>query len=147
MALLPINQPTNLKAESLQSDKNQVYLTKDLAVSNVVTVCSTSEPPNDLRLLWLQHHPVDPLNPQLTPLQPLQCAMCGQLKSTHPSGCPNYGVTCSACGIVGHKLVFCRKVIALTKNSTSVPSRNLNKKITRESTRNKISSSEESKVG
>ena len=45
--------------------------------------------------------------------------MCGQMKATHPAGCPSYGVVCSACGLVGHKLVFCRKVIALKKSSTS----------------------------
>ena len=32
---------------------------------------------------------------------------------------PSYGVICYACGLVGHKLVFCRKVIALKKSSTS----------------------------
>jgi len=41
--------------------------------------------------------------------------------------CPNYGVTCSACGIVGHNLVFCPKVMAL-KKSTSTPTRVNNKK-------------------
>ena len=49
--------------------------------------------------------------------------MCGQLKSSHPSGCPSYGVSCSACDIVGHKLIFCRKVISLKKTTSSPPSR------------------------
>jgi len=35
------------------------------------------------------------------------------MKTTHPAGCPSYGVICSACGLVGHKLIFCRKVIPL----------------------------------
>jgi len=76
----------NLKAELLQSEKNQVPLTEDLAVSNIVTVSSTSEP-SPVALVATSSS-MDPLNPQLTPLQPLQCAMCGQLKFTHPSGSP-----------------------------------------------------------
>ena len=31
-------------------------------------------------------------NPIVSALQPLQSAMCGQLKSSHPSGCSSYGV-------------------------------------------------------
>ena len=82
-----------------------------------------------------QSHPYPPIslvaskksteifNPKPIPLQPLQCAMCGQLKSSHPSG-PNYS---SACRIVRHNLVFCRKVMAF-KKSTSTPTRGNNNK-------------------
>ena len=80
---------------------------------NVVTSSSVPEPTLPVSLATTTS--MDPLNPELTPLKPLQCAMCGQMKATHP-GCPSYGVICSAHGLVGHKLVFCRKVIAL-KNS------------------------------
>jgi len=57
----------NLKVKLLQSDKNQVSLTEDLAVFNVVTVSSTSDPPPVA--LVTTSSSVDPLNPQLTPLQ------------------------------------------------------------------------------
>ena len=118
MEILQSNLPiANLKADLLQSDKNQVALPDETAIVNVVTSSSAPEPTLPVSLAATSS--MDPLNPQLTPLQPLQCAMCGQMKATHPAGCPSYGVVCSACGLVGHKLVFCRKVIALKKSSTS----------------------------
>jgi len=109
---------SNLKAESLQSDKNQVALPEEPAIVYVVTSSSVPEPTLPVSLATTSS--MDPLNPQLIPLQPLQCAMCGQMKATHLAGCPSCGVVCSACGLVGHKLVFCRKVIAL-KNPQLLP--------------------------
>jgi len=121
----------NLKAKLLQSDKNQVSIPNETALVNEVTSSSVPEssPPVALDVTTPS---MDPLNLQLTPAP----SMCGQLKSTHPARCLNNCVPCSACGIVGHELVFCRKVIALTRESTSVPSRN-RQKITRKSPRNK----------
>jgi len=70
-------------------------------------------------LLVASNKSTEIFNPKPVPLQLLQCAMYGQLKSSHPSGCPNYGVTFSACGIAGHNLVFCCKVMASKKSSTT----------------------------
>ena len=37
------------------------------------------------------------------------------MKSSNPTGCPNYAIICKGCGNIGHGLLFCRKVISLTK--------------------------------
>ena len=55
------------------------------------------------------------INPDLTSVKPGQCSMCGAMKSSHPTGCPNYGIICKGCGNVGHGLLLCRKVMSLTK--------------------------------
>ena len=60
MALLLLNLPVNLKAKSLQSDKNQVSLNEDIVVSNVVTVlssvCHESQVKSLIRLPKLLRH-------------------------------------------------------------------------------------------
>ena len=109
-----------------QSDKNQISISEEPLV-NVTTVTPLPQEPTPPLSLVSNTKSSENFNPTPVPLQPLQCAMCGQPKSSHPSRCPNYGVTCSACGFVGHNLIFCRKVIAL-KKSTFNPTRGNNNK-------------------
>ena len=108
-----------LKVELLQSDKQQPTI-MDEPVVNTSLVNLPAEQPSSLVATVATP---DSGNPIVSALQPLQCAMCGQLKSSHPSGCPSYGIACSVCGIVGHKLIFCRKVVALKKATSSQSSR------------------------
>ena len=55
--------------------------------------------------------PVQNYNPTFLTLQPGQCAMCGQLKSIHPEGCPQFGkVVCSACQRPNHASLFCQRI-------------------------------------
>ena len=109
-----------LKVELLQSDKHQPTIMDEPVINTSIV----NLPPEQPSSLVTTVATLDSGNPIVSALQPLQCAMCGQLKSSHPSGCPSYGISCSACGIVGHKLIFCRKVIALKKATSSSPSRN-----------------------
>jgi hypothetical protein len=132
---------SHLKAKLLQSDKNQINISEETLV-NVTTVTSLPQEPTPPLSLVSAAKSTDSYNPMPTPLQPLQCAMCGQPKSTHPSGCANYGVTCSACGVVGHNLIFRRKVIAL-KKSTSNPTRGNNNKIKKDHKNKKRRKSED----
>ena len=41
--------------------------------------------------------------------------MCGSMKSSHPTGCPKYGIICRGWGNVGHGLLYWRKVVSLPK--------------------------------
>jgi len=91
---------------------------------NVSTVTSVPHEPTPPVSLVTATKSTESINPTPIPRQPLQYAMCGQPKSSHPSVCPNNG---RACGVVGHNLIFCRKVIALN-NSTSIPTRGNNNK-------------------
>ena len=95
---------SHLKAELLQSDKNQISISEETMV-NVTTVTSVPHEPTPHVSFVAATKSTDSINPTPIPPQSLQCAMCGQPKSSHPSGCPNYGVTCSACGIVVHNLL------------------------------------------
>ena len=99
-----------LKVELLQSDKQQPTII-DEPVVNTTTVSLPTDQPSSLVST------ASTLDPIVSALQPLHCAMCEQLKSFHPSVCPSYDVSCSACSIVGRKLIFCRKVIALKKTT------------------------------
>ena len=50
--------------------------------------------------------------------------MCGQLKSIHPEGCPQFGkVVCSACQRPNHASLFCQRIKIDIKNAsdTSFP--------------------------
>ena len=115
------SQPTLISRRSFY--KNQISLCETIV--NVTTFKSLPHEPTPPMSLVSTTKSTDSFNPTPISLQPLQCAMCGQRKSSYPSECHNYGVTCSACGVVGHNMIFCRKVIAL-KKSTSNPSRGNN---------------------
>jgi len=70
--------------------------------------------------------PVQNYNPTFLTLQPGQCAMCGQLKSVHPEGCPQFGkVVCSACQRPNHASLFCQRIKKDIKKAsdTSFPSK------------------------
>ena len=59
-------------------------------------------------------------------LQHGQCAMCGQLQSTHPEGCPQYGkVIFLACERTNHASLFRRRIKKDVKKAsgTSMPSK------------------------
>ena len=73
-----------LKAELLQSGKNQEAIPDETALVNVETSSSVPEPTQPFALATTTTS-IDSFNHQLTPLQPLQYAMCGQLNSTHPA--------------------------------------------------------------
>jgi len=65
----------NLKAELLQSDKNQITIPDETALVNVVTWSSIPEPSLPVSRATPTTS-MDPLKPQLTLLQPLQFAEC-----------------------------------------------------------------------
>ena len=70
--------------------------------------------------------PIQNYNPTFLTLQHGQCAMCGQLKSTHPEGCPQFGkVICSACERPNHASLFCQRIEKDVKKAsdTSFPSK------------------------
>ena len=122
----------------LQLDKNQVAILDETAQVHIITTSSITESIQPVSLATTTTM-MNPLNPQLNPFN-VQCTL--QMKSSHSAGCLNYGVTCSACGIVGQKLEFCRKRIALPKSRHRfhlVLIDNLNTLATRNCERNKKS--------
>ena len=72
MAPLPSNPP--MPTSKLNSDKNQI---DETSLVNAVT--SSSVPAPALPVSLATTISVDPPNPQLTPLEPVQCAMCEQM--------------------------------------------------------------------
>ena len=113
-----------LKNELVTTEKCLPSLpTSDTPTAQVATLVSVSPPEPSVSVSKV--FPID-YNPPLTPIQPLQCSMCGAPKASHPGGCPKYGLTCTGCGNIGHGLLFCRKVMKLMsdKSSTSSPNRN-----------------------
>jgi len=105
----------NLKAELLQSDKNQIALPDKIALVNVVSSSSVPEPTLPISLYDDIYGPT-----KSSTYATSTSSMRGRMKSTHQAfGCTNFCVICTACALVRHKLVFCRKVIALKKSPTS----------------------------
>ena len=50
-------------------------------------------------------------DPTFLTLQHDQCAMCGQMKSTHPEGCHRFGeVVYTTCEIPNHASLFCHRI-------------------------------------
>ena len=83
-----VPKPTyaNLKAELFQSEKYLPNLSSDSAVANLVTSTSTasvSQPPPTAMKSTVE---TPNINPDLTPVKPGQCSMCGAMKSSHPTG-------------------------------------------------------------
>ena len=46
-----------------------------------------------------------------------QCSMCTKMNLSHPNGCPNMGILCSARGRPNHVAVFCRRIVDKVVNS------------------------------
>jgi hypothetical protein len=60
-------------------------------------------------------------NPTLYTQQQGQCAMCGDMKSSHPDGCPKQGIICNACERPNHGLLFCNRIKKDVKKSSDIP--------------------------
>ena len=105
----------NLKAELFQSEKYLPMLSGDSILANTATSTSSTDVSSKYPPVIMKATETQEFNPDIAPPKPGQCAMCGAMKATHPTGFPQYGIICKACGNIGHALIFCRKVIALNK--------------------------------
>jgi len=60
--------------------------------------------------------------PTFLTLQHSQCAMCGQMKSTHPEGCPQFGkVVCNVCERPNRAALFCQRIKKTLKRPLRTP--------------------------
>ena len=75
---------------------NRSHSTSHPLISTVTT--SINKLSVDTPVIFALPTQVQNYNTTFLTLQHGQCAICGQLKSTHPEGCPQYGkFICSAC--------------------------------------------------
>ena len=105
----------NLKAELFQSEKYLPMLSGESILVNTATSTSSAGVSSKSTPVIMKAAEAQEFNPDIAPPKPGQCAMCGAMKATHPTGCPQYGIICKACGNIGHALLFCRKVMSLNK--------------------------------
>ena len=82
-----------LKAELFQSEKYLPMLSGDSILAHTATGVASKSPPVIMKAAEAQE-----FNPDIAPPKPVQCAMYGAMKATHPTGCPQYGIICKACG-------------------------------------------------
>jgi len=110
---------SHLKLEVLQSDKNQTMV-NEASWRNNGKYCNSHIPTHGVNTSCILsfHQQTNRLIPTLS--QPYFSLFNVWMGNSNPSDFPNYDVTCSACGVMDHNLIFCRKVMRL-KKSTSTP--------------------------
>ena len=106
------NNPTynEVKTQLLYLDQlNRSNSTSHPVMSTVTS--SINKLSVDTPILPTTPTPAQNYNPTFLTLQLGQCAMCGQMKSTHSEGCPQFGkVICTVCERPNHAALFCQRI-------------------------------------
>ena len=101
MVLWTRSPQTHICQSQSRAEKYEPNLSSDSAVANFVTSTSTASVSSQRPPTAMKSTVETPnINPELTPVKPGHCSMCGAMKSSHPTGCPNYGIICKVSGNV-----------------------------------------------